>query len=116
MDTVPTTPVPQVPADFPRERHPAGVSGAHPKLAVRKVGEQYVAGFSEEEIASRFARCDDLLLQLLPYCRRKASEHPEWGSQQLLAKVALSLRTKGWDLTDFEIDWLVKHLDGQLRT
>lgn len=71
--------------------------------------------FSDKELTARFAMCDDLLLQLLPYCRRKQAEHPEWTSEQLLKKVATSLRAKGWDLTNAEADWLIRQLDAQLR-
>jgi len=104
-----------VPESFPRARDTACVPGAQPKLVVREVQGQYTEGFTEEELQARFAMCEDLLIQLLPYCRRKASEHPEWTSQQLLTKVAQSLRAKGWDLTEPEVNWLTGQLDGGLR-
>jgi hypothetical protein len=74
----------------------------------------FSADFTPEELAARYELCDDLLLQLLPYCHRKRTEHPEWTSDQLVAKVAASLRTKGWDLTEPEIEWLVRQLSAQL--
>lgn len=105
---------PPVPADFPRSRPPAGLAGARSKLAVRKMGDTFSADFTAEELAARYEMCDDMLLQLLPYCHRKRREHPEWTPDQLVAKVAASLRTKGWDLTEPEIEWLVRQLSAQL--
>ena len=108
-------PVPPIPADFPRSRPPAALAGAQPKLAVRKVGDMFSVDFTSEELAARYGMCDDLLLQLLPYCLRKTHEHPEWTADQLLAKVAASMRTKGWGLTESEVAWLVLQLSAQLK-
>lgn len=104
-----------VPPGFPRTPDAGSVSGAQPKLLVRKVGEQYLTSFTDDELQSRFDMCDDLLIQLLPYCRRKAAEHPEWSSEQLLLRVAHSLRSKGWDLTEAEVKWLIEQLEAVLR-
>lgn len=109
-------PAPPIPADFPRSRPPAALAGAQPKLAVRKVGDTFSVNFTPEELAARYEMCDDLLLQLLPYCNRKRREHPTWPSDQVVTKVAASLRTKGWGLTEPEIDWLTRQLSGQLKT
>lgn len=108
----PTLPVP---ADFPRSRPPAALAGAQPKLAVRQVGSSFSADFTPEDLAARYAMCDDLRVQLLPYCQRKRREHPEWTESHLLTKVAASLRIKGWDLTEPEIEWLVAQLSEQLK-
>ena len=105
-----------VPPNFPRARDIGSVSGVQPKLLVTKVGEQYMKTFTDEELEARFAMCEDQLIQLLPYCRRKAREHPEWSSEQLLHKVSQSLRTKGWDLTEAEVNWLVEQLNAGLKT
>lgn len=111
-----STPTRRVPEDFPRFRPPAAVAGAQAKLAVRKVGDTYSADFTPEELTARHEMCEDLLLQLLPYCRRKQAERPDWTSEQLLDKVARSLRGKGWDLTDPELTWMVGQLGEQLGT
>jgi hypothetical protein len=105
-----------VPADFPQSRPPAALAGAQPKLAVRKMGGTFSADFTPEELTARYSMCDDLLVQLLPYCNRKRREHPAWTESQLLTKVAASLRIKGWDLTEPEIEWLVGQLSTQLKS
>lgn len=103
------------PSGLSTTREAGSVAGAQAKVLVRKVAGKYVSNFTGQEVAARFAMCNDLLLQLLPYCRRKHAEHPEWTSEQLLEKVATSLRGKGWDVTNAEIEWLVRQLDMQLR-
>lgn len=103
-----------IPNDFPRVRAPAALAGAQPKLAVVLQDGRYVTDFSEEELAGRYDMCADLLRQLTAYCQRKRVERPEWSNSELLAKVRRSLHTKGWDLTDGEIDWLISRVGGEL--
>lgn len=110
MSNTPPTSSP-IPSDFPRMRSPTALAGAQPKLAVVLQDGRYVADFSEEELAGRYDVCADLLRQLTAYCQRKRAERPEWSSSELLAKVRRSLHTKGWGLTDGEIDWLISRLD-----
>ena len=108
-------PVRTIPPSFPRKPDMGSEAGAQPKLLVRQVEGQYVQAYTDEELRARYAFCDDLLIQLLPYSRRKASEHPEWSSEQLLQKVAASLRSKGWGLTEAEVGWLIEQLDEALK-
>ncbi len=79
---------------FPRDPWPAALSGAQPKLAVRLVAGQYVAGISAEERVARYAMCADLVEQLVAYCRRKLTECPEKPLETLLEQIDAAVRTK----------------------
>lgn len=102
-----------VPPDFPRTPLLASLAGAQPKLPARSVDGQYVVGFTHDELKARFELCQDLVEQLAPYCRRKQAEHPEWSQEQLLSKVAKSIRAKaaageeGWNLSEAELQWVL---------
>lgn len=102
-----------IPPDFPSTPHLASLAGAQPKLAVRLVNGQYVVGLTPEELQARFDLCEDLVGQLVAYCRRKQAEHPGWSQEELLSKVADALRAKaaageeGWDLSEAERSWVL---------
>lgn len=97
----------QVPDDFPRIRQPASVSGYQQKLALRKVDGQFVEGWTEDELYTRFDACSDLVTQLTAYCRRKLVELPDTTLENLLPRVRCGVVNKGWDLTDAELDWIM---------
>ena len=96
-----------IPQDFPREPSPGAVPGAHPKLVLRKVGDTFRSGWTEEELALRYEVCADLVIQLIPYARRKFEANPDWGRKGLERRLAEGLRAKPWDLTEPEVAWLV---------
>jgi hypothetical protein len=98
-----TTPVPD---DFPREVL-ASVSGAQPKLLVRKIGEEYIGGLTDEELAQRYELCRDLVDQLTAYAQRKHAEHPEWTLEVLFDRLRNGVRVKRWGLSEAEIQWIV---------
>lgn len=85
-------------------RAPGALAGAQPKLAVVLQDGRCITDFSEEELTGRYDVCAHLLRQLTAYCQRKRAERPEWSNSELLAKVRRSLNTRGWGLTDGEID------------
>ena len=95
-----------VPDDFPRE-FLGSVRGAHPKLLVRKIGDSYVGGLTDEELAERYEMCRDLVEQLIGYAQRKRAEHPEWTLELLLDRLHHGLRLKPWGLSEAEIRWIV---------
>jgi hypothetical protein len=84
------------------------VAGAHPKLLVRKVGEAYVSGWTDEERASRYEVCADLVTQLISQVRREAEANPEWGREGLKRRLAAGIRAK-WNFSEAEINWMVRH-------
>lgn len=100
-------PRPSIPADFPRPPLLAALAGAQPKLPARLVDDAYVVGLTPEELRERFELCQDLVEQLVPYCRRKRTERPVWSQTQLLSKVATAVRGKGWDISEPELQWVI---------
>ena len=99
-----------VPLGFPRETLSGGVPGAQPKLLVRKVGDKYLAGMTDEECEQRYEICIDLSQQLILYCRRKQAEKPEWSTGDILRKINQGIRSKNWDLSEAEILWTMEQV------
>jgi len=102
------TPV-DIPEDFPRGPGPGAVAGAQPKMLLRRVDGQFVSGWTEEELATRYDVCADFVIQLTSYARRKLDAHPQWGRAGLEARLAAGIRAKPWGFTEAEISWMVCH-------
>jgi len=99
----------KVPDDFPRDPRPGAVPGAQPKLLLRKAGDAFVSGWTDEERALRYDVCADLVAQLIPYVRRKHAANPAWSRAEFESRLAAGIRAKPWRLTEPEIRWLVQH-------
>lgn len=97
----------EIPESFPVDPWPAALSGAQPKLAVRLIDGQYIAGLTDAERLERYEICEDLAQQLVGYCRRKQSERPDEPLNSLLRKVEHSARGKGWDVSPVELTWVL---------
>jgi hypothetical protein len=105
----------EIPADFPSTDLPIpALTGAHPKLAVTKVGEFYLGAkeLRQTERSERYLICEDLAQQLSAYRLKKASENPTWTDDDLTSKIETSLRAKaaGWGLSSAEVAWIMRHL------
>lgn len=92
----------------------AAIPGAQPKLSARRIGEKYWVGLTSDELHARFELCQDLVEQLVPYCRKKRAEHPEWPQEHLLEKVSNAVRAKNWDLSGPELLWVMRHVERML--
>ncbi|QUN27714.1 hypothetical protein KB879_27250 [Cupriavidus sp. KK10] len=105
-----------IPEDFPRDLHPAGLAGVQAKLAARKVGDQYVVGLTDEELAQRYDVCQDLVSQLTAYCKRKQAEQPAWSAAQVFerAKTGLLRKQGAWGVSAPEVAWIMRHVATQL--
>lgn len=101
-----------VPDNFPRPDMISAVAGVQPKLAVRLVDEQYVAGMTDAELYERYIGCEDLAQQFADYCRRKAAEHPEWSRAFNLERAARGLASKvesgRWEFSCAEQEWVMR--------
>ena len=104
----------QVPTDFPDGASPGSVSGFQPKIAVRRVDGRFVEGWTASERLARFDTCVDLVVQLTAYCRRKLQEPPNEAVPSLLPRVRGAVELKGWDLSEQELDWIMKHVNDNL--
>ncbi|MGT2506884.1 hypothetical protein [Cupriavidus basilensis] len=100
-----------IPDDFPREQGPAVVSGAQPKLVLRRIDGTYFAGLTEEELWERYDICEDLAHQLAGYAARKMAEHG-WLLDDAMSRVQKSVTKKvsmrSWEFTPAEITWTMK--------
>jgi hypothetical protein len=76
---------------------------------MRKIGEKFVSGWTDEELAMRYDVCADLVTQLIPYARRKSEANPAWGCIAMERRLAAGIRAKPWDLSEPEINWIVRH-------
>lgn len=97
----------RVPTDFPRQRDAGSLPGYQAKIAVRKVGEQFVEGWTDAELCERFDACQDLVVQLAAYTRRKLSQLSTT-TEELLLKVRAGVERKGWEVTSAELDWIME--------
>lgn len=105
-----TEPAKAIPDDFPRRGPLGAVSGVQVKLLARKIDGRFVAGPTEDELYARYDNCEDLVIQLTAYVRRKLTSMPGTAVDDLLPRVRLGVEKKGWDVSDPELDWVFKKL------
>lgn len=104
-------PDPTTPPDFPRDYGLGAVAGVQAKLLVRKVGNVYLSGLSDEELHARYDMCFDLVNQLADYCCRKLEEHPDWTACELFEKLRTAVEKRtDWDLSFGETAWVLSKL------
>jgi hypothetical protein len=103
-------------ADFSREAIRGAVSGAQPKLLLRRsgAGTYELPRRSTEEVRQRFEAADDVVAQLYRYFVRKQGEHPEWSTESNLERIRLGLVNKAaegkWPFTQVEQQWIMNRL------
>ncbi|MGF6636513.1 hypothetical protein [Paraburkholderia sp. MM6662-R1] len=108
-----TPSVQTVPADFPREALNTLLSGAQPKIGLRRINGKIYAGLTEEELFERYDACDDLAQQLAAYCTRKAEENPEWTRAFNLERTERGVARRNqeeWDLSAAELAWVFRRM------
>ncbi|CAL8476893.1 conserved protein of unknown function (plasmid) [Caballeronia sp. S22] len=100
-----------LPVDFPRSPSQGAISGAQPKLLLRKVGDTYHAGPTDDEVYERYIACDDLAEQLAAYAYRKMTANA-WSLQTALSKVEAGVLKKVdsgiWDFSTAEVAWTME--------
>lgn len=96
-----------IPADFPIAAIPSALSGAHPKMSlIEEDGKFYAPGTSPSEVATAFEVCEDLVVQMVPYCERKLAAF-QGDQEATLRAVFRSLLSKNW-CTDLQSEWIVQ--------
>lgn len=98
-----------VPDDFPRDVTPASLTGAQPKLAVRKIGDRFVAGLTAEERLERWTICEDLAHQLVPKTLKDAARNPDHSHDETLRRIRRAIEGREW-VSVIEADWLMARL------
>jgi hypothetical protein len=105
-----------IPEDFPRGGTTASLSGAQPKLAVRRdvATGQYVAGLSDVELCERYDTCLDLVGQLVEKCRKnRMGKYVAMSESAILCGFFDKLKTSGWG-TEHEMAWVIRHTASEL--
>ncbi|SDE02030.1 hypothetical protein SAMN05421548_13092 [Paraburkholderia lycopersici] len=99
-----------VPGNFPRASLQGAVSGAQPKLVLRKTGDKYSSGPTDAERYERYIVCDDLAQQLAAYATRKMTSNA-WSLQATVSKIEVGIlkkvRSGIWEFSDAEIAWTI---------
>lgn len=96
-----------IPADFPIAAIPSALSGAHPKMSlIEEGGKFYAPGTAPSEVATAFEVCEDLVVQMVPYCERKIDAF-QGDQEATLRAVFRSLLSKKW-CTDLQSEWIVR--------
>ncbi len=96
-----------IPVDFPIAAIPSALSGAHPKMGlIEEDGKFYAPGTSPSEVATAFEVCEDLVVQMVPYCERKLTAF-QGDQEATLRAVFRSLLSKKW-CTDLQSEWIVR--------
>ncbi len=99
----------KAPVDFPRSETPGAVSGAQPKLLLTKVGDRFVAGFTEDEIYRRWLVCEDLVQQIVTKTGKRMREGRINDLNDYVNKLQVWLEAQvweGWSVTSAEARWM----------
>ena len=100
-----------LPVDFPRIFSQGAIFGVQPKLLLRKVGDTYQAGPTDDEVYERYIVCDDLAEQLAAYASRKMTANA-WSLQTAVSKVEAGVLKKVhsgvWDFSTAEVTWTIE--------
>jgi hypothetical protein len=102
-----TTPVP---ADFPRERPIAALTGVQPKLAVQfdTANQTYTADVPTEELQARYAMCEDLAQQVAQKCRKyRGTKYARMSETEILESFLNKLCSTAWG-SNSEMKWVIR--------
>ncbi len=98
-----------VPLDFPRTRE-GSLSGFQSKLSARLIDGQVVAGMTEDELFARFEACQDLVVQITKYAKRKQALNQAASLKDFMRRLRQAVVRKGWDLDVRELDWAMQRV------
>lgn len=73
---------------------------------IEENGKFYAPGTSPSEVATAFEVCEDLVVQMVPYCERKLAAF-QGDQEATLRAVFQSLLSKKW-CTDLQSEWIVR--------
>lgn len=106
--------------DFPKREPQSSLAGVQPKIGVRKVGEKFTNLLTGSERQERFQLCVDITVELGMYSQKKFEQNSAMTVEQLIEMIHAALPGKStrenWELTDAEINWILKHLRKLLNT
>lgn len=104
----------EIPDTFPRDPWPAAIPGAQPKFSARLIDCRFVVGLTDDERQERYALCQDLLDHLTAHVQHIQVQQPHVLTDAYLAQLEKAIRSRGWDLSPIEINWVFDCLKAQL--
>lgn len=103
-----------VPEGFPRDPWPAALPGAQTKFSARLINGRYVVGLTDEELVERYQMCEDLVQQLVAYCKRKLTTSPSDSQEAFLTRLEEGVRAQDLDVSPVEITWMMARVRERL--
>lgn len=104
-----------IPANFPRRTVLSSLSGAAPKLAVRRTADgMYTNEAPEDEYLEAYNIAEDLAQQMKEYICRKEKEDPSRTREALLQRLREAMGSKcrsgEWEIALAEQDWVMQRV------
>jgi|SRR5690606_22506101 hypothetical protein len=98
----------------------SGLDGAVTKFSARRLEDgSFSALVPNEEHQEAYENAEDLATQLVGYALRKERENPDWTRQFNLQRIRDGIkekvRSREWDFTVEEQEWIMKRLIGLLE-
>lgn len=103
-----------VPEDFPQPSFPLGTPTAHHPFDATLSLRGYVAWVTTEERYDRWAFCEALATQLLPFAQKEAAKLSNQFAEDVLGRVWVAIARMGW-VSRAELDWLVLRMRALLQ-
>lgn len=105
---------PGLPKDFPISTTPSALSGIQPKMSlVEEDGRFFAPGTCPSEVLAVFHMCEDLVVQMVPYCQRKLAT---FGcNQEVTVEASLKgLLKKRW-CSEAQCVWIMRRVTRELQ-
>ncbi|CAG2152091.1 Uncharacterised protein [Ralstonia mannitolilytica] len=103
-----------VPEDFPQPSFPIGTQSAQHPFDATLSWRGYVAWVTTEERYDRWAFCEALAKQLLPFAQDEAAKFPGNSAEDALGQVWVAIARMGW-VSLAELDWLILRIKALLQ-
>ena len=105
-----TTPLTDIPEDFPARGTMVAISGAQPKLALVVVeGRYYPEGATPADRRAQYEMSEDLAHQGVDYCQRKLAEGVVADPEAALNRLHKGLQGKHWCSAEQSL-WIVRRV------
>ncbi|MEM5368929.1 hypothetical protein V4C53_23255 [Paraburkholderia azotifigens] len=98
----------RVPDDFPCAM-PGVVSGAQPKVVVRRTGDGRYTAETQEKRFERWDICEDLAQQLVSVAHKESAKRPAYTRDMTLERIRKAVANKGW-ISPEELEWLMRRV------
>lgn len=105
----------EIPPDFPRDPFPGSLPGAALKHTARKIGDKYVVGLTDEELAPRVEVCIDLVGRLVALGAEMMLSDPSIPTSSIVKELAKRADVSTLGRTRAEMRWISKQVRAKLE-